>query len=299
MIKIENVTIAGGGTLGSQIAWQTAFMGFNVVVYDAFDKGLEASKSAHRKYAELFKKSRGASEEEIEQTFNRLSYSTILEEAVKDADLVSESIPEDIEIKKSFYKELARVAPGKTIFTTNSSSTLPSDYAAFTGRPEKFLALHFANGIWDTNVGEVMGHLETSPEIFERVLKFASEIGMIPIPIHKEQNGYILNSLLVPLLSAAQDLFFNEVSDFESIDKTWMISMGTKIGPFGILDKVGLQTAYNISMLWGKRLGDQNRIDRAANLKINFIDNGKLGVSSGEGFYKYPNPKYTDPDFIK
>jgi len=77
-----------------------------------------------------------------------------------------------------------------------------------------------------------------------------------------------------------------------------MISMGTKIGPFGILDKVGLQTAYNISMLWGKRLGDQNRLDRAATLKSDFLDKGKLGVSSGEGFYKYPNPKYADPDFL-
>jgi len=190
-MQIENVTIAGGGTLGSQIAWQTAFMGFNVVVYDAFDKGLEASKSAHKKYAELFKKSRGATEEEIEQTLSRLSYSTNLAESVKDADLVSESVPEDMEIKKIFYKELAKVAPEKTIFTTNSSSTLPSDYAAYTGRPEKFLALHFANGIWDTNVGEVMGHAGTDPEIFDRVVKFASEIGMITIPIHKEQNGYI------------------------------------------------------------------------------------------------------------
>jgi 3-hydroxybutyryl-CoA dehydrogenase len=212
---------------------------------------------------------------------------------------VSESVPEDIEIKKSFYQELAKVAPEKTIFTTNSSTTLPSDYAAYTGRPEKFLALHFANGIWDTNIGEVMGHTGTNPEIFERVVKFASEIGMIPIPIHKEQNGYILNSLLVPLLTAAQDLFFNGVSDFESIDKTWMISMGTKMGPFGILDKVGLQTAYNISMLWGKKLGDQSRLERAAIIKSDFIDKGKMGVSSGEGFYKYPNPSYADPDFLK
>ncbi|WP_316928654.1 3-hydroxyacyl-CoA dehydrogenase [Gillisia sp. JM1] len=299
MIKIENITIAGGGTLGSQIAWQSAFMGFNVVVYDAFDKGLEASRSFHKQYAELFRKSRGATKEEIEQTLSRLSYSTNLTEALKDADLLSESIPEDIEIKKSFYKELAKVAPEKTIFTTNSSTTLPSNYASYTGRPEKFLALHFANGIWDTNIGEVMGHAGTDPKIFDRVVKFASEIGMIPIPIHKEQNGYILNSLLVPLLSAAQDLFFTGVSDFESIDKTWMISMGTRMGPFGILDMVGLQTAYNISMLWGERLEDKSRLERAAIIKSDFIDKGKMGVSSGEGFYKYPNPSYADPDFLK
>lgn len=247
----------------------------------------------------MFRTSKGATKEEIEKALSRINYTTNLAEAVKDADILSESIPEKVEIKKSFYQELAKVAPEKTIFTTNSSTTLPSDYAAYTGRPEKFLALHFANGIWDTNIGEVMGHSGTAPEIFERVIKFASEIGMVPIPIQKEQNGYILNSLLVPLLSVSQELYFNGVSDFESIDKTWMISMGTKMGPFGILDIIGLQTAYNISMLWGQKLGDQSRLERAAIIKSDFIDKGKLGVSSGEGFYKYPNPRYTDPDFLK
>ena len=256
-MKMKNITIAGGGTLGSQIAWQTAFKGFDVIVYDAFDKGLEASKSFHKQFAELFMANRGASQEEIDKTFSRLSYTNNLVEAVKDADLISESIPENIDIKKSFYQELAKAAPEKTIFTTNSSTTLPSDYAEFTGRPEKFLALHFANGIWDANIGEVMGHAGTNPEIFDRVVKFASEIGMVPIPIYKEQNGYILNTLLSPLLDAAGDLLFNGVSDFESIDKTWMISMGTKIGPFGIMDMIGMQTIYNVNMLWGTKLGDQ------------------------------------------
>ncbi len=298
-MKIKNVTIAGGGTLGSQIAWQTAFKGFNVIVYDAFEKGLETSKSLHAQFAELFSANRGASKEEIEQTLGRLSYTTDLAFAVKDADLISESVPENTEIKKGFYQSLAKVAPEKTIFTTNSSTTLPSDYAAFTGRPEKFLALHFANGIWEANIGEVMGHAGTSPEIFNRVVQFAKEIGMVPIPIHKEQNGYVLNSLLVPLLSAAANLLVNGVSDVESIDKTWMISSGSKIGPFGLLDMVGMQTSYNIDMLWGEKLEDQSMIDRARYIKETYIDKGKMGVSSGEGFYKYPNPSFEDPDFLK
>lgn len=298
-MKIKNVTIAGGGTLGSQIAWQTAFMGFNVVVYDAFEKGIEVSKKFHKQFAELFMTQRNASQEQIDQTFSRLRYTTDLKDAVKDADFLSESIPENPEIKKSFYQALAKVAPAKTIFTTNSSTTLPSDYASYTGRPEKFLALHFANGIWDANVGEVMGHSGTDPQIFDRVVKFASEIGMVPIPIYKEQNGYVLNSLLIPLLSAASNLLINGVSDVESIDKTWMISTGAVAGPFGVMDTVGMETMYNIDMLWGNKLGDQTMIDRANYIKENYIDQGKMGVSSGEGFYKYPNPSFTQPDFLK
>ena len=298
-MKIINVTVAGGGTLGSQIAWQTAFNGFNVVVYDAFEKGIERSKKFHQSFADLFLTTRGASQEEINATFNRLNYTTDLAQAVKDADIISESVPESIEIKQNFYEELGKVAPEKTIFTTNSSTTLPSDYAAFTGRPEKFLALHFANGIWDANVGEVMGHEGTDPEIFDRVLEFAKEIDMVPIPIKKEQNGYVLNSLLVPLLDAAGDLLYRGVSDAESIDKTWMISTGAKIGPFGIMDTVGMETMYNIGMLWGEKLGDQDKIDRSNWIKTNFIDKGKMGLSTGEGFYKYPNPKYLNVDFLK
>jgi len=146
-MEIRDVTIAGGGTLGSHIAWQTAFMGFNVIVYDAFEKGLVTSKSFHNQFAELFETTRGASKEEIEQTLSRISYTTDLTAAVKDADLINESVPENVDIKKEFYQALAKVAPGKTIFTTNSSTTLPSDYAALTGHPKKFLALHFANGM--------------------------------------------------------------------------------------------------------------------------------------------------------
>lgn len=298
-MKIKNVMVAGGGTLGSQIAWQTAFHGFNVTVYDAFDKGLEASKSFHKQFAELFLKTRGASQKEIDETFSRLSYTTNLEEVARNADLVSESVPENIEIKKGFYKELGKVAPEKTIFTTNTSTTLPSDYAQETGRPEKFLALHFANGIWDANVGEVMGHPGTDPKIFDRVVEFAREIGMVPIPIHKEQNGYVLNSLLVPFLSAATNLLVNGVSDIESIDKTWMISAGYQMGPFGVMDIIGLQTMYNVDKLWGEKLGDQVMLDRAAYIKENYIDKGKMGASSGKGFYKYPNPTYLHPYFLK
>ncbi len=298
-MDIKNVMIAGGGTLGSQIAWQTAFHGFEVTVYDAFEKGLETSKTLHKQYADLFINTRGASHEDIYNTLTRLNYTTNLEQAVKDADLVSESIPEVVNIKKSFYNELGKVAPNKTIFTTNSSTTLPSQYAKETGRPEKFLALHFANGIWDANVGEIMGHPGTDPKIYDRVAKFAEEIGMVPVHIKKEQNGYVLNSLLVPLLNASADLLINDVSDIESIDKTWMISTRSPFGPFGIMDMIGMQTMYNLDILWGEKLKDQNILNRAAYIKENYIEKGKMGMNSGEGFYKYPNPAYSKPDFLK
>jgi 3-hydroxybutyryl-CoA dehydrogenase len=297
-VDIRNVMIAGGGTLGSQVAWQTAFSGFTVTVYDAFDAGLERSRAFHQEFAALFLNTRGASQDDIDQAHSRLTYTTSLEEAVSDADLVSESIPENVEIKKSFYRELGSAAPGKTIFTTNSSTTLPSEYAEETGRPDKFLALHFANGIWDANIGEVMGHPGTDPAVFNRVVEFAREIGMVPIPIRKEQNGYVINSLLVPLLAAATNLLVDDVADIEGIDKTWMISTGMSLGPFGLMDVIGLQTVYNVEKLWGEKLGDDARLARAEYIKHNYVDKGKLGISKGEGFYTYPNPRYEEADFL-
>jgi len=298
-MKINNVTIIGAGVLGSQIAWQTAFSGFNVTVYDAFEEGLEASKEFHKKFAGIFINQRGASQNEVDETMGRLTYTNDLAESVKDADIISESIPENIDVKKTFYKKLAKLAPQKTIFTSNSSTLLPSMFAEETGRPEKFLALHFANPVWDANVGEVMMHKGTNPKYFDIVLDFAKNIGMVPIPIHKEQSGYVLNSLLVPLLSAGQNLFFNGVSDFESIDKTWMISTGAKIGPFGIIDMIGMNTVYNIALMNGTKNNDEKMIERANKIKNEWIDKGKLGMASGEGFYTYPNPKYQKSDFLK
>jgi 3-hydroxyacyl-CoA dehydrogenase len=298
-VKIENVTIAGAGTLGSQIAWQTAFNGFNVTVFDAFEKGLETARAYHRQYADLFLKTRGASQDEIDEAMARLSYTTDLAGAVKDADIVSESIPENIEIKQSFYRDLGKSAPEKTIFTTNSSTIIPSEIVSAVDRPEKFLALHFANGIWDANVAEVMGHPGTDAAIFDQVVEFARAIGMVPVPIHKEHSGYVLNSLLIPFLSAAGSLYVKGVTDYKDIDKTWMISTGSKMGPFGIMDIIGMQTIYDIEMLLGKKLNDSAMLARAEFFKSHFIDKGKLGVKSGEGFYKYPDPAYRDPGFLK
>jgi len=298
-MDFKNITVAGSGVLGYQIAFQTAFHGFNVTVYDINDEILESAKNKFDTLANAFKKDLNATNEQIEQTFNNLHYCSNLADAVKDADLVIEAIPEVIAIKLSFYKELARVAPVKTIFATNSSTLLPSMLAQATERPEKFCALHFANTIWINNTAEIMGHASTSKDTFDAIVAFAKAIGMVTLPLHKEQPGYILNSLLVPFLDAATNLLINEVADVETIDKTWIIATGAPIGPFAILDIVGITTAYNINKMEAQKTKDPLKLKTVEYLKTNFIDKNKLGVATGEGFYKYPNPAYKQKDFLK
>ncbi|CUB11046.1 putative 3-hydroxybutyryl-CoA dehydrogenase [Bacillus cereus] len=287
-MNYKNITVAGSGVLGSQIAFQTAFKGFHVFVYDINDEALERAKKHFNQLMINYRKDLNATEEEVREAYNRLSFSSDLATAVADADLVIEAIPEIVQIKTDFYNKLGNLAPEKTIFTTNTSTLLPSQFAEATGRPEKFLALHFANEIWKNNTAEVMRHSETDMKVFDEVIEFAKAIGMVALPLHKEQPGYILNSLLVPLLEAAQMLLLNEVADPETIDKTWMVATGAPNGPFAILDVVGITTAYNISYEKGKA-GDKNAEKLANLLKTEYIDKGKLGVATGEGFYKYSN----------
>ena len=256
-MNYKNITVAGSGVLGSQIAYQTAFKGFNVSVYDISDDAIERAKERIMKLKPRYLEDLGATQDDVNAAFDRIAFYSDLPKAVEDADLVIEAIPEVVQIKTDFYNKLGQAAPEKTVFATNSSTLLPSQFAEATGRPEKFLALHFANEIWKNNTAEVMKHPGTDMKNFDDVMEFANAIGMVALPLHKEQPGYILNSLLVPFLEAAQTLLVKEVSDPETIDKTWMIATGAPKGPFAILDIVGITTAYNIAFAKGEA-GNQN-----------------------------------------
>lgn len=298
-MNIKNVTVAGSGVLGYQIAFQTAFHGFKVCVYDITDEVLEKAKSKFQILAERYKADINATQEQLDAAFANLSYTADLAESVKEADLLIEAVPESPQIKIDFYEKLAKVAPEKTIFATNTSTLLPSEFAAVTQRPEKFIALHFANEIWTHNTAEVMGHPGTSKEVFDTLIEFAKAIGMVPLPLYKEQPGYILNTMLKPFMTAAYEMWANDVADFRTIDKTWMIGTAAPFGPFAILDVIGVTTAYNINKIIIEKTNDPMVIKINELFKEKFIDTGKLGAATGEGFYKYPNPEYLEPDFLK
>ena len=284
MTAIHQVTVLGTGVLGSQIAFQTAFSGFDVVAYDINEEVMEKARVRFAGLAETYvaDKVAGAEDGKAQEALGRLRYSHDLADAVKDADLVIEAIPEILDLKKSTYAELGKLAPEHTIYATNSSTLLPSDIKDSTGRADKFLALHFANQIWKFNTAEVMGTSDTDPAVFATVVEFASEIGMVPVPIHKEKAGYVLNSLLVPFLNAAAELAADGYAEPADVDNTWRIATGAPMGPFQILDVIGLTTPYNIMSN-----GDENTKRFAEWLKTEYIDKGYLGVASGRGFYDY------------
>ena len=287
MKEINKVTVLGIGVLGSQIAYQTAYCDFDVVAYDIGEEALRLAEERVLNLTATYKEQvKGASIDKTDAALKRITYQMDLGLAVAQADLVIEAVPEKIELKQDIYSRIGKLAPAKAIFATNTSTLLPSDLMEYTGRPDRFLALHFANQIWIRNTAEVMGTGKTDPKVYRTVVEFASAIGMVPIELKKEHPRYLLNSLLSPWLENALELVVDGVAEPETVDKTWRIATGAPTGPFQILDIVGLRTVYNIGAAGNDRQQRQARF-----LKKKYIEKGKLGLESGQGFYSYTSMK--------
>ena len=310
-MAIEKVVVAGGGVLGSQIAFQTAYCGFDVTIWLRSEGSIGRTQpkidSVYKSYIEAIEGmadgsgtwcagiadsnapfNKEACLAKVEQAYKNLKLELDMAKAVSDADLVIESMSEDPKAKIDVYQKLAPLLPEKALLASNSSTLLPSQFAKFTGRPEKYGSLHFANSIWKNNTAEVMGHDGTSKETFEKLMEFANQIRMIALPVRKEKSGYLLNSMLVPFLLSGLDLWASGVSDPKSIDIAWEHGTGAPKGPFRIIDTVGLPTAYNIVLQFQSVPGLLNPLFKKMMLPYNYKTMAKLlkeMIDKGESFY--------------
>lgn len=320
MTNFKKIVVAGGGVLGSQIAYQAAYCGFDVTIWlrsegsigrcqpkldnlkktyiDALNLMADPVKGEANwcpGLAEMGDFDLDACLKKVENINVKLELD--MAKAVKDADLVIESMAENADDKIKFYTALAPLLDEKTVVVTNSSTLLPSAFAKYTGRPDKYLSMHFANSIWKNNVAEIMVQDKTDKKYFDMICEFANEIRMLALPVLKEKSGYLLNSMLVPFLLSGLDLYANGISDPKSIDLAWTKGTGAPKGPFKIFDTVGLTTALNIVDQYQKVPGLFKPMLSKMMMPYNFkgmkailekyIAEGKLGMSSGEGFYKY------------
>lgn len=284
-MTISKITVAGGGVMGSQVAWQAATHGLDVIVYDAFEKGIARCSAFLDSYAKQFTAEKRLDPKQVAAARSRLMTTTDLSTAVSTASVVIEQVPEDIEIKQSFWKEASALAPADAVLLTNTSSLLPSDIASSVQDPSRFLALHFCVPVWDANIGEIMAQSKTDPAHLEVVKGLAEQMGLVPIMVKKEQPGYVLNTILIPFMVAGLGLVKNGVADAETIDTVWHICNQSKIGPLQMTNMVGMGVAEHIARAAGK--DDPNTLAIADWLKKDYIDKGHLGMQSGEGFYRY------------
>jgi len=295
---IRRVLIVGAGTMGQQIGWQCAAHGCEVVLYDVAAAMLDDAQRRVAGYAADLIAQGVITPEQCEAAQRRISATTDPRRAAQEIDLVSESVPEDPQLKGRVLAQFDALCPPRTIFTTNTSTLIPSQFATASGRPDCLLALHFHQPVWTSNVVDVMPHRGTAPEVTARVLEFARRIGQIPIHLQKESHSYVFNTMFSAVNREALTLAANGVATVEDIDRAWMGIMKMPLGPFGMMDLVGLDTVWHISQYWARRAFFMRQLKKNADFVKPYVDRGWLGLKSGRGFYTYPHPAFQRPDFI-
>jgi len=289
---INNILILGSGTLGLRIGLACALNNYKVTIYDIDEKAFASAKKIQTNLLKTLVKAQTYTQNQADAAVRNLRFTTDAKDASKDVDLVSESVTENIAIKKKVWQQFGALCPDKTIFTTNTSSLLPSLYADDTGRPKRFCAFHF-HDVFYANVVDIMPNAKTADWIIPLLQEFGKSIQQTPVVVKKESPAYIFNAMLIALISAAGALVTYDVASIEDVDRSWMGNFKMLRGPFGIIDEIGLDTAWHVT-----EPNKDERSKRFAALLKTYIDQGKLGRKTGEGFYKYPNPRFMDTDFI-
>ncbi|HUK71348.1 MAG TPA: 3-hydroxyacyl-CoA dehydrogenase [Streptosporangiaceae bacterium] len=294
---VRRVLVIGSGTMGLQIALQAAMHGYHVVLHDTEPAALDAARRRLRGYGEAPLAAGLIDADRLERALASIECPADPVAAAADVDLVNESVPEDPVLKGRVLGQFNELCPQRAVFTTNTSTLLPSMFAAATGRPDRFAALHFHTPVWSSNVVDVMPHPGTSAQTIELLLAFAPRIGQIPIRLRKESFGYVFNALYTAINREALTLAANGIASVEDVDRAWIGIMKMPIGPFGMLDRVGLDTVWQITDYWARQTGDPQTRTNAGFIR-SYVDRGRLGVKSGGGFYQYPSPAYEAPEFL-
>ena len=282
--------------MGSQIALQFAMHGFSVRLFNAKTASLQrAMKDIAGLLDSLI--ANGYCTEKKEIVLNRISTYTDEREAARDVDLVSESIPDDPELKGDLFARLHTLCPAHTLFLSNTSHMVPSMFAERTGRPRNLLAFHFGNPVWKERVLDVMPHPGTDPKIVDIACEVARRIDLVPIVFPKEHSGYIINHMTREYLKVAFEIVSTGVADYKDVDRAWLLTHGST-PPFASIDLMGIDHSSDVACR-AAEAGDSGARIVADYLNKNFISKGKFGRKSGEGFYKYPNPEYAQPGFIE
>jgi 3-hydroxybutyryl-CoA dehydrogenase len=292
----ERIAVIGTGLLGTQIAMVSAYAGYKVSVYDTKEGAF--NETYDKLYADL--KSKNVNPyipwDDWEKCKNNIQFTTDLSNALQDIDFVVEAITEDVEVKRKVYKQLGEKAPAKAIFASNSSSLPVSRMEESSGRPERCINTHFYLPLQGMNMADLMAGTKTLPEIMQKGEDWIRSLGFVPLRVKKEILGFCFNNVWRAVKRQVLYMWGNDFVDFRDIDRAWRIFTGMKGGPFALMDTVGLDTVYNIEMVYYNDSKDPK--DKPPDALLEKIKRGELGVKSGKGFYTYPNPEFLQPDFL-
>ena len=292
MAEIRKVGVLGGGLMGSGIAQVAAQSGMQTVVREVSDTVCQKAKSGIEKTLAKGIEKGKVTAEQRDACMSKLSF-TVDVAAMKDCDIIIEAVVEDLEVKNALWKDLNAICPEHTIFASNTSSLTIAAMATAAGRPDRMVGLHFFNPVPLMKLVEVVKTVTTSQETFDRAFTFAKSLGKEPIAA-KDNSGFVVNLLLVPYLIDAINALESGVASVSDIDKGMVLGTGYPMGPFTLLDFVGLDTTYKIAEI----MFDEYREKRYAPppLLKRMVLAGMYGKKSGKGFYDYSSnpPKVSE-----
>ncbi|NIQ37154.1 MAG: 3-hydroxyacyl-CoA dehydrogenase family protein [Proteobacteria bacterium] len=295
--RIRNVTVVGSGTLGTQIAILAACFGYDVCVYDADENAFKRVRENLKSFMKTSRTKAMLPIEDWEKGADRVNLCERLEEALRDAGIVIEAVPEDLKIKRDLFKRLDALAPRGAILATNSSSIPISKIESATNRPEKCLNIHFYSPAMGLNMVDIMGGTRTAIDTIEAGKNWIRSIGCLPLTVKKESLGFCFNRVWRAIKRETLYMWAEGFVDFKDIDRAWMIFTKMPHGPFGLMDAVGLDVVHDIEMVYFNESQDPR--DRPPEALGAMVEKGELGVKTGKGFYTYPDPEFSRPDFVK
>ncbi|CAM3623930.1 3-hydroxyacyl-CoA dehydrogenase family protein [Micrococcus flavus] len=284
--EIRTVVVLGAGTMGSQIAAVCALAGYGTSLVDISQDQLDRARTQlEQRLSRDVEKDR-RTREDVDAAWDRLTLTTDRDAAAATADLVIEAAVEDLSVKRTIFSELDAVCPGHTLLVTNSSNIVSSRVADATARPDRVCNLHFFNPALVMACVEVVPHSGTAPETVDRMVSFVESLGKTPVRLKQEIPGFVANRLLGALRREALELYEAGIADFQDIDVAARTALGHPMGPFELMDLVGIDVVHLIRLAEYEQTGDPASLP-AESIKAKY-EAGDFGRKTGRGWYDYP-----------
>jgi 3-hydroxyacyl-CoA dehydrogenase/acetoacetate decarboxylase len=302
--EIKTVCFVGAGTMGCSNALVAAISGYNVELYDISEEILKQVPKRFKEFAPFLIGGGYCTPAQLGAAFPRISAGTDLAKATANADLVSESVYESVELKREIHQKLDEICPDKTILTTNTSSLLVSQIEDVVERGDRFAAMHSYMG---SRLVDLVAGPRTTAETIDILNRYVESLELVPLLLKKESPGYVMNSLLWAVNTTANALVVGELATREEVDRAYMVHLKAPMGPFGIMDMIGLDLISS-QMKAGRGISKVTVTEEGIRLeklltKIaayfeQYVKRGEFGMKTGKGFYSYPSPSYQQADFL-
>ena len=295
--EIKKVCYVGAGTMGCYNSLISSLAGYEVTLYDISEEALENAPQNQLNWVEILAEREIAQPEAVAAASDRITRTSNPQKAAQDADLLSESVFERLDLKRETHRKFEHLLPPHAIMTTNTSTLLLSDIEGAVKRGDQFAAMHFHQF---TPLVDIVAGPRTTPETIEIIKRFIKNQDQVYVELKKEKEGYLHNDMFVALLSTAIMLAVLRKVDYREVDRAWMLNQNSEAGPFFMLDNVGLNLVVDIQ-------DNKSKQEDAASPEIQaaikdflqpYIESGNLGVKTGKGFYNYPDPEFMESEFL-